>query len=50
MSGEKLSADHEAAKKFLEIFKKETVGYDPDLIYNAGLNWKAFPRKTLASK
>lgn len=53
IAGEKLSADSEAANKFVDTFKKETENYDPDLVYNAdetGLNWKALPRKTLASK
>uniref|UniRef100_A0A1B6HRW3 HTH CENPB-type domain-containing protein n=1 Tax=Homalodisca liturata TaxID=320908 RepID=A0A1B6HRW3_9HEMI len=53
VAGEKLSADREAAIKFVETFKQETKHYDPELVYNAeksGLNWKALPRKTLASK
>lgn len=53
IAGEKLYADSEAANKFVDSFKKNTENYDPDLVYNAdetGLNWKALPRKTLASK
>ncbi|XP_053969096.1 jerky protein homolog-like [Anastrepha ludens] len=53
LCGEKLSADNTAAEKFIEEFKTKIENYDPEFVFNAdetGLNWKALPRKTLASK
>lgn len=53
LSGEKLSADPNAAEQFIETFKVVTESYDPEFIYNAdetGLVWKALPKTTLASK
>uniref|UniRef100_A0A1B6LJJ7 HTH CENPB-type domain-containing protein n=1 Tax=Graphocephala atropunctata TaxID=36148 RepID=A0A1B6LJJ7_9HEMI len=53
LSGEKLSADPKAAENFIETFKIESASYDPEFVYNAdetGLNWKALPKTTLASK
>lgn len=55
IQGESLSADSNAAEKFKETFsafvKKEELSEDD--VYNAdetGLNWKALPRKSLASR
>lgn len=53
LCGEKLSADNTAAEKFIEEFKTKIENYDPEFVFNAdetGLNWKALPRKTSASK
>ena len=55
LEGESLSADAKAAadfkKELIKLLQEE--GYSRDRIYNAdetGLNWKALPNKTLASK
>ena len=55
LEGESLSADAKAAADFKKEFTKllQEEGYSRDRIYNAdetGLNWKALPDKTLASK
>ena len=55
MEGESLSADVKAAADLIKEFIKllQEGGYSRDRIYNAdemGLNWKALPDKTLASK
>ncbi|XP_046663125.1 jerky protein homolog-like [Homalodisca vitripennis] len=55
IQGEILSGDSAAAEKYKETFSKllKDEGYSLDLVYNAdetGLNWKALPRKSLASK
>lgn len=54
ISGEKLSADHTAAKDYIveiqELFKEEN--FSPQQIYNAdetGLNFRALPKKSLVS-
>lgn len=51
LKGEKLSADMEAAEKYVnEQFSKDIEGFDVDCIYNAdefGLNYKALPEKSL---
>jgi hypothetical protein len=54
IEGEKLSSDKTAAETFKKAVRElvEEEGYSMDNIYNAdetGLNWKALPRKTLAS-
>lgn len=55
IEGEKLSANTTAADSFKTKFKNilNTENYSLENIYNAdetGLNWKALPRKTLASR
>lgn len=55
IQGESLSADSSAAEKFKETFRSfvEKQGICQDDVYNAdetGLNWKALPRKSLASR
>ena len=53
LEGESLSADAKAAADFKKEFILQEEGYSRDRIYNAdetGLNWKALPDKTLASK
>jgi hypothetical protein len=51
---EKNSSDKTAAVAFKKMVRElvEEEGYSMDNIYNAetGLNWKALPRKTLASR
>lgn len=54
ISGEKLSADDEAAKEFVLKFKKivEENELTPDQVYNideTGLNYRMLPKKTLAA-
>ncbi|XP_008183146.1 jerky protein homolog-like [Acyrthosiphon pisum] len=54
IQGESLSADSSSAENFKQIFQLfvEKEGYSQDSVYNAdesGLNWKALPRKSLAS-
>jgi len=54
IQGESLSADSSSAENFKQIFLlfAEKEGYSQDSVYNAdesGLNWKALPRKSLAS-
>uniref|UniRef100_A0A8C4SMY0 HTH CENPB-type domain-containing protein n=1 Tax=Erpetoichthys calabaricus TaxID=27687 RepID=A0A8C4SMY0_ERPCA len=53
ITGEKLSADNEAAVEYLEEFKCIISSYSPQQVYNAderGLNFKALPTKSLASQ
>lgn len=55
ISGEKLSADNTAAKEYLDEFADliSSENYSPQQVYNAdetGLNFKALPTKSLASK
>ena len=53
MSSEKLSADNNAAYKFIEQLKTETKNYGPEFVCSTNeksLNWKALPHITLASK
>jgi len=55
VQGEKLSSDLAAGIAYKEKFVKEAQknGYSRDDIYNAdetGINWRALPRKSLASK
>lgn len=55
ISGEKLSADNEAAADFLKEFKDlvSSQNYTPQQVYNAdetGLNFKALPTRSLASE
>ncbi|XP_050065139.1 jerky protein homolog-like [Aphis gossypii] len=54
IQGELLSADLSSAENFKQTFQLfvEKEGYFQDSVYNAdetGLNWKALPRKSLAS-
>ena len=52
ISGEKLSSDSSAAKKFVEEFKSITEGYSLDQVFNCdetGLYYKMLPGRTLAS-
>lgn len=55
IEGEKLSSDLAAGRVFKEKFIKEALekGYSRDDVYNAdetGINWRALPRKSLASR
>ena len=55
ITGEKLSADVAAAEKYISEFAELILSenYSPQLVYNAdesGLNFKALPSKSLASK
>ena len=53
--GERLSADHAAAAKYVSEFADMVAGrnYSPQEVYNADvtdLNFKPLPKKSLASK
>ncbi|GFT59833.1 jerky-like protein [Trichonephila clavipes] len=54
IEGESLSGDKNSAHKFKEAFLQSVEeGYSRDDVYNVdetGLNWKALPRKSFASK
>lgn len=55
IQGEKLSSDLAAGRTFIEKFIKDALekGYSRDDVYNAdetGVNWRALPRKSLASR
>lgn len=53
ITGEKLSADNNAATEYVEEFKEISSLYSPQQVYNAdetGLNFKALPTKSLASQ
>ncbi|GFV41207.1 jerky protein homolog-like [Trichonephila clavipes] len=55
IEGKSLSGDKSCAHKFKETFLQsvEKEGYSTDDVYNVdetGINWKALPRKSLASK
>ena len=55
IEGEKLSSDLAAGRVFKEKFIKEALekGYSRDDVYNAdetGINWRALPCKSLASR
>ncbi|GFT71821.1 jerky protein homolog-like [Trichonephila clavipes] len=55
IEGESLSGDKNSAHKFKEAFLQsvEEESYSTDDVYNVdetGLNWKALPRKSFASK
>ncbi|XP_046685292.1 jerky protein homolog-like [Homalodisca vitripennis] len=48
-----MSADSKAAAEYLQEFKEITSSYSPQQVYNAdetGLNFKALPKKSLASR
>jgi hypothetical protein len=52
ITGERLSADHIAAKNFIKMFEMliSNSCFDPDQIYNTdetGLNYRMLPQKPL---